>query len=217
MTSKEYVKGAIRTESGRFDAQHVDPETIKAAMTLFVAAGQALDVIKRGLFYGKPIDEVKLQAAFGLAEVSLRMFYGGPPIYLAGYSTTPVVNPRLVHAALGLGTESAEIIEKVMKSLSDGSDFDFANFFEELGDQQWYTALGIDTASEVDHASDIFAHPQLPDPAANGFRNWSYEAIWEKNLAKLKARYPSKFETKNAFERDLSKEQQALEGRAEAA
>ena len=216
MTSNDYVNGAIRTESGRFDAQNVDADTIKTVFKLVIAAGQAADALKRALYYGKPLNEQKLHEAMSLAKNATAEYdHPLPSLDLKGYSTVPAVNPRIVHAAVGLVTESTEIVEKVLKSFETGEDFDYANLFEELGDGQWYTALAIHTAMQEDHSSDLHAHPQLPPEQvkANGFREWSFEAIWEKNLSKLKARYPNLFETDKAFNRDLSAEQKALDGK----
>lgn len=210
MKSQEYIEGAIRTESGRFDANHVDPETIKAVIGLFVLAGQALDTIKRGLFYGNPMNAQKCQEALSKAEMLLADYNSQPnggsvPVNLAGYSSVPAVSARIVHAALGLGTESAEILEKVLESFETGKEFDYANLFEELSDINWYVALGIDSASEEDWQSTKRAHNGNSES-----REWSFESIWSKNIAKLKARYPNKFETEKAYNRDLGAEKDAM-------
>lgn len=222
MRSSDYVASAIRTESNRFDAHHITPEKVAAAISLFVAAGRALDALKRGLYYGKPFDDGKFEAALADAQSALSKYgsraYGGVPQDLPGYSTVPAVSPRIVHAALGLGTESAEILEKVLASFATGKDFDYANLFEELGDGNWYQALAIDAASKEDPSSAAkeAAAPEFIDGridlniCTHGGRRWTFEAIWDKNISKLRARYPAKFDSEKAFERDLEAERRAL-------
>ena len=224
MQSDQYIEGAILTESGRFDAQNVDADTLKTVFKLVVAAGQAMDALKRALYYGKPLNKQKLEEAMTLAKSATHDYDFPVPLTLQGYSDTPAVHPRTVHAALGLVTESAEIVEKVLKSFEDGSPFDYANLFEELGDGQWYTALAIHTAASEDPASGPNALKTAIEESTRdekvywlevneklkNTRMWNYEAIWKKNLDKLKARYPNKFETEKAFNRDISNEKQAL-------
>lgn len=210
VNSNEYIKGAIRTESGRFDSQNVDADTLKTVFKLVIAAGQAADALKRALYYGKPLNDQKLHDAMKLAKNATHDYDHPIPLDLKGYSSAPAVNPRIVHAAVGLVTESAEIVEKVLKSFEEGSDFDYANLFEELSDINWYQALAIDAASHEDNLSTENWTPQEVDCGKDKLRKWSFESIWEKNLAKLKARYPNQFETDKAYNRDLENEKKAL-------
>lgn len=218
MKSKEYIDGVIRTESNRFDNTNVTEDQLRTAVGLFIAAGQALDAIKRAFFYGKPMDQEKFETALTNA---FDILGEAKNFQLNGYSDKPSVSPRIIHAALGFGTESAEILEKVLASLTDNSSFDYANLFEELSDINWYQGLAIDAASKEDPESmdKAASHPSAKNVYTTGeardfmggLRDWSYENIWEKNLAKLKARYPNKFETDKAFSRDLEAEKKALE------
>ena len=94
---------------------------------------------------------------------------------------------RVLHAALGLSTESGEILDAVKKHCYYGKPLDKVNLFEEVGDLFWYLAI---LADEV------------------GF---DFEAAMKKNIEKLKARYEGKFSEKKAVERDLTKEREILE------
>jgi hypothetical protein len=208
VTSKQYVEGAVRTESGRFDAQNVPPETVEAVLDLVVAAGQAVDALKRALYYGKPLDQHKLQNAMNDAAASVKAFNNPAAVELKGYGAAPVVPARVVHAALGLVTESAEIVEKVLGAFQTGNEFDYGNFFEEAGDHSWYMAIGIDSARQEDPKAVCACDCGGCDNGNS--RDWSFESIWDKNLAKLKARYPDKFLTEKAFSRDIEAEKQAL-------
>jgi hypothetical protein len=55
------------------------------------------------------------------------------------------VSLRLLHSAMGISTEVAELVNHSSK----------ANMKEELGDIAWYCAIGMDAASEGDHPKDI--------------------------------------------------------------
>ena len=95
---------------------------------------------------------------------------------------------RILHAAMGCATESGELLDALKKHLFYGKPLDNVNLQEEAGDLFWYIAILAD---------------------AIGF---TFEDTFEKNIAKLKIRYPEKFNEVNALVRDLDKEREALEG-----
>lgn len=96
---------------------------------------------------------------------------------------------RLLHASIGITTESGELADTLKKHIFYGRQFDRVNAIEEVGDLLWYAALAC---------------------AALGT---TLEDAMERNIAKLKARYPEKFEAQRAIERDLTAERAALEGK----
>lgn len=96
---------------------------------------------------------------------------------------------RVLHAAMGLCTESGELMDAVKKYLIYGKDVDVVNLQEEAGDLFWYAALLADAC------------------------NFTFEDTFEKNIAKLRARYPFKFTEEAALNRNLDKERQILEGK----
>lgn len=93
---------------------------------------------------------------------------------------------RLRHAADGLTTETGELVDSLKKWCFYGKNLDHDNLIEELGDILWYVAL-----------------------ACNAL-NATMERVMEKNIAKLRARYPDKFTSENAINRDLEAEKKAL-------
>jgi NTP pyrophosphatase (non-canonical NTP hydrolase) len=97
------------------------------------------------------------------------------------------VNPRILHASLGFATEAGEIIEALVESM-EGKDFDTVNFMEELGDINWYQAIAMDETG------------------------LNLEDTLDKNINKLKARFPNKFSEERAIKRSLSTERGILEG-----
>lgn len=94
---------------------------------------------------------------------------------------------RLLHAALGMQTESAEFSDAIKKSLFYGKPLDVVNLKEELGDLFWYIAIAID---ELDTTIDT---------------------EMDRVINKLKLRYPEKFTTDKAINRDLEAERALLE------
>lgn len=94
---------------------------------------------------------------------------------------------RLLHAAMGLCTESGEFMDMMKKHILYGKELDEINLKEELGDLEWYVALALDELKTT------------------------FGIIFETNIAKLRARYPNKFTEKDAINRDLDKERSILE------
>lgn len=99
----------------------------------------------------------------------------------------PYANDRLIHAGMGLVTEAAEFIDALKKNVFYGKPLDKVNLSEELGDVLWYVALACDELGV------------------------SMEHVMETNLAKLMKRYPEKFSSDKAINRDVDNERGALE------
>ncbi|MBI4458414.1 nucleoside triphosphate pyrophosphohydrolase family protein [Candidatus Uhrbacteria bacterium] len=104
-----------------------------------------------------------------------------------GYGPTGGVTPRIEHAVMGTVTEAGELLDAVKKAKIYGKPLDRVNLVEEAGDCMWYLAL-LCTELGV-----------------------SFEQVWEKNIAKLRARYPEKFTQEHALARDLETERKILE------
>lgn len=94
---------------------------------------------------------------------------------------------ELLHASLGITTESGELTDILKKYILYNKDIDVINFKEELGDLLWYIALAC-------------RHLDV-----------SMEEIFAQNNAKLRARYGEKFTAHAALNRDLDKERKVLE------
>lgn len=96
-------------------------------------------------------------------------------------------NPRLLHAVLGCITESAEMAEALLKHIN-GGELDVVNLQEEVGDLQWYQAILLDEVGS------------------------DFETEHNRVIEKLKSRFPDKFTTEKANNRDLDAERKVLEG-----
>lgn len=97
--------------------------------------------------------------------------------------TSPADRPaieKLTNGALGLGGEAGEVVELVKKHRYHGHELDRAELEKELGDVLWYVA-------ELCAAADI----RMGDVA-------------EKNIAKLRARYPEGFSEQRSIDRPES-------------
>ncbi len=94
---------------------------------------------------------------------------------------------RLLHAGIGLATESGEFLDALKKSIFYGKELDIVNLKEELGDVLWYMAIAMDALGT------------------------DFETEMKKNIKKLKARYGEKFSQDSAEKRDLKREREILE------
>ena len=94
---------------------------------------------------------------------------------------------RVMHGMIGIATEAGELQDAIKKHMIYGRDLDLVNVMEEVSDVLWYCALTLDAA---------------------GF---TFEQAMERNIAKLRARFPDKFTSELANNRDLDAERAALE------
>jgi NTP pyrophosphatase (non-canonical NTP hydrolase) len=99
---------------------------------------------------------------------------------------------RLLHALFGICTEAGELQDVVKRHLMYGAPLDYDNIIEELGDLLWYIALGC-----------VAVHVKL-------------EGCMIRNITKLKVRYPGKFTSDHALNRDLEAEQRAMAADSES-
>ena len=94
---------------------------------------------------------------------------------------------RLIHAQMGMQTETAEFTGALKKSLFYDKPLDVVNLKEELGDLMWYVAVAMDELGT----------------------NFTAEAA--RVISKLEVRYPEKFTNDKAENRDLETERKVLE------
>jgi len=178
MDLKQYIEDATSTES-RIDEVKVDPALLATTIQIMIASGSILDQIKKNVFYDREFDNEKLTQHFMSMVDALDGMKGvlvnGQNIDVAAF------DPRIFHAIVGLSTETTELLEALVEP-----EFDKVNFLEELGDVNWYQAIGID--------------------AVDG----DFEHILNTNIAKLKKRYPGKFDKNAANKRDVDAETEIL-------
>ena len=98
-----------------------------------------------------------------------------------------VDNIRLLHGGMGISTEAGELLDALKKHIFYGKKLDYVNISEELGDILYYISICMNVLGI------------------------SFEEVMEKNIEKLKARYPEKFTEDKAINRDLDTERKILE------
>ena len=98
---------------------------------------------------------------------------------LAMTTLNPELSPKdvLINGVMGLCGESGEAIDIVKKHLAQGHNLDREALIKELGDVAWYLA-------ETAYALDA-----------------SLEEVFERNIAKLRARYPDGFDAEKSANR----------------
>lgn len=104
----------------------------------------------------------------------------------------PARSWRLLHAAIGIGTEGGEILDQMKRHLYYGLALDEVNIKEELGDTLWYVQLACNVLG------------------------LSMNEVIRANVRKLVKRYPDRFEAFRAEVRDLGAERAVLEERLPA-
>jgi NTP pyrophosphatase (non-canonical NTP hydrolase) len=109
-----------------------------------------------------------------------------PDITPAHQRITPEV-AQLLHGAIGLATESGEILDALKKHIYYGKPLDKVNLIEEISDCAWYIALLLRELG------------------------YSFEEMAELNIKKLRARYGEKFSEHDAINRNLHVEREILE------
>lgn len=92
----------------------------------------------------------------------------------------------IAHAVLGILNETGEICGAVLKSLRNNETVDLVNMDEEVGDILWFL--------------NLYA-------TASGTR---LDMLMEKNISKLRVRFPHKFDSEANHTRDLSAERKTL-------
>lgn len=129
-------------------------------------------------------------------DPNLKLSLTGPPDWLLfnpltmteGIPDLDFKPVRLLHAAIGMCTETGELQDQLKKHIFYGKPLDTTNLVEEMGDLMWYVGIMCDTLKV------------------------SLEDVMIKNIAKLKARYPEKFTEDKALNRNLFDEREVLEG-----
>lgn len=160
-----------------------------------IQGGLLADTVKRSLMYKEPVEKTHervtdLNMNLKLLNEELRTLELQETKAAEGGEATRKFTPNqidIIHAALGVMSEGAEILEAILRSFLDGKDYDNVNIKEELGDIMWYVALGLRSVDS--------------DFETEGYRN----------IQKLKTRYPNKFNTEDALSRDLNAERAVLE------
>jgi len=177
MEFKDYKPWVQNKLSPKF---HSDPEDeseseLRTIIEDFIEVGNRLDVLKKNKFYGR----IKGHPKHVDSGVEVRQ---SDSAFKKESESEP-----LLHAIIGMATESVEMLEAIYASKWKGEEFDVVNFFEEMGDLEFYRSIPFNNL------------------------NWTEKEVRDTNYFKLEKRYPVGYTDKDATERDLDSERIILE------
>jgi hypothetical protein len=185
MNVHDYVTGAVATES-KLD-EIVANLPVSAVLHFGVAAGELVDMMKKHVFYKRPLDVQKWNGWIDQLEYWVKILK-----HPTDHAFAPIkfeTDTRLFHAAVGIFTEGGELLEALTKATKKGGeDIDRINFREEIGDVEWYQAIAYDAL--------------VVNPEAN---------FWNNHLKLNKDRYKDGFSIEAANNRNLEAERKTLE------
>lgn len=183
-TFNKFIPLALRTESVP-EVMRTNRRAFVAAIASAIASAEILDGFKKQLFYGKSEKLVTKLAHYNavLAEANAILSEG-----VSDDSLTDVIelDTRVLHGLLGFVTEAGELAAVLRKGVN-GEAVDAVNIQEEVSDAAWYVAIIYDALS-----LDFY----------DGLTNV---------VNKLIVRYPQKFDSYFADNRDLTAERKQLE------
>lgn len=183
MDLQKYVQDAIRTES-KIPNVKLNLYEFDQLVLLFVCAAELLDQVKKNVFYNKGINEKKWDDSVKTIDLTIQALKSIQRNEDYYETSVTKFDPRIFHGIVGVATEAGELVEALKASQNS---IDTTNVLEEIGDISWYTAILLD---------------QL---------GGDWEKLLNANIAKLKARYPEKFTSQDAIERDVDNERKVLE------
>lgn len=132
----DYIKEACVTASGNFHGDKVPLYMLKAILNNAIDALNALDAIKKSLFYGR---EFPTDCGFSIHEVTVGCQSVPNKIGIEGES--------ILHSIIGAATEAGELLELLKAVVFENKQFDDVNFIEEIGDGFWYAAIGLNAVN----------------------------------------------------------------------
>jgi len=186
MTPKIYVKESARTDAPTDKVE----ERLKTIPGLDIVLTSNLRTF---VSEGEDLDKLKKLIFYGKGELSEKEYEGNT------FSEGRLVDEKFaktLHGILGIATESGELVEALLNNITSNEkvdentvlkEIDSVNLEEEIGDLFWYIALLCRTY------------------------NFDIEKLMQKNIDKLKLRFPNKFSEEKAINRNVEKERVVLE------
>lgn len=186
MNLEQFINDATRTES-KISSVVTNHAMLTNIATIFILSGQMLDQYKKNVFYNRQINDDKLVENFKLIHDAMtNLSY---EFKSGGYSENDdelSVNPRIFHAVVGAATEATELMEQLSRLINNDQSIDKVNLLEEFFDINWYNAI---------------LHDEL---------GVSIEHTLNCGIDKLRKRFPEKFTSDCAINRNLDAEREIL-------
>lgn len=193
MTPEEFktgkrADGSTVTQAGHAHFNSVDNTYIQDALKTLSPSWHG-DKVALAQFKGRLNGAI--DAANKLDQVKKTLFYGRDNNLIAeGQLGCNALDARIsnnfIHGVIGVFTEAGELLEALRDGFNNGK-MDHVNIREEIGDLFWYVAILLNETGGT------------------------FEDAMQINIAKLKARFPDKFEADKANNRDLVAERAILE------
>ena len=186
---KQYLKDSARTASDSYHFEVPDTLNTLAMFTNISLASEACDNLKRSAFYGLKQDpeEAKAKMQVKMTENQARLDKLVATDQEKFSFTDDQKNIDLLHSLLGIQSEIGELMDATIDAINEEREVDWVNIGEELGDILWYVAMGLRAAGT------------------------DFETVSNANLEKLRKRFPEKFTSEKAANRDLDAERKSLE------
>lgn len=180
----DYIEEANQTMSGNYHSG-VPGKLIAAGLGAIAEEIESLDAVKKYMFY--------CRAHSGLERACMLSNEAHPDQcedidfekLLPGRSRDDAI--RLFHGIIGSITEAGEMAKALSEAIFTGASLDLTNVVEEVGDGFWY------------------------DAAILRVLGMTFQQVQQKNIEKLRARFPDKFTEFDANHRNLDVERKILE------
>lgn len=195
MNFEEYLHQSERTEKKFEDGMSPNQETMVGAVAVLRIVegfGMVTGQFKKQLIYGEDIEKTKPKI-LGLVERiekhvdALETFEQESSKGNSQVQSLDQGQAETFHALLGMVSEVAEIIELIMPYIENNEVVDTLSFAEEIGDLYWYLAQ-FQRQFNLDEGT-----------------------IRQKNIDKLRQRFPDRFDDELALNRDTEKEREVLD------
>lgn len=174
----DYIAEANATASNNFHGDKVPLYHFQGVLTNAIQALQALDKIKKAIFYSRDL--------VGLPErQDVVMNCNQLPSRIDNENDKR--GELILHSIVGKATEVGEQLEQLFNVVFNNVSFDEVNFVEEIGDGQWYDAIGLRAVGVT------------------------FDECQRRNIAKLRHRFPNAFTEYDANNRDLFGERKIME------
>jgi hypothetical protein len=191
-TAEDYQKASARHDQkdsyeGVRKRLQENPDMVINTLAEMVIFGAKMDFIKKIIAYGAVEGSPELNVKIDKRQKEVTELLSKPEdFHLELFKDEKFA--RLYHYYLGLFTESAELLEALVKALKTGK-LDLVNLKEEHGDLDWYKSQASTTIG-----STLIEEMQLNDN-------------------KLAARYDGGYTNDQALKRNLENEREILEGK----